>query len=230
MAKDEKQIKAIRRGAHPYEAHARATMDWKGGELKKENQSLYQLAKARVLGLGYGCGHKRFVEVAKMMAGVELSEHEAERTVKSFRASNPLIIQLWNKLHRELRVSFRDGWHGIPLPSGRALHYRNLERRGGDIYGEMVLGEGGRKLYGGKLCENYIQAIARDVMAEKIIELELEGYRVAYHVHDEVVVEIQEDIASDHLDRIANILEKDLSWYEGLPLGVDAEIVDCYKK
>ena len=43
-------------GVPLYEAHARATMGWTGGNLKKENAELYSLAKARVLGLGYGCG------------------------------------------------------------------------------------------------------------------------------------------------------------------------------
>jgi hypothetical protein len=37
-----------------YEAHARATMGWTGGPLKKEGGKLYDLAKARVIALGYG--------------------------------------------------------------------------------------------------------------------------------------------------------------------------------
>jgi len=38
----------------PYEAHARATMNWTGGDLKKENKAMYALSKARILSLGYG--------------------------------------------------------------------------------------------------------------------------------------------------------------------------------
>ena len=47
----------------PYEAHARATMGWSGGDLKTENETLYALAKMRVLGLGYGAGWKSFLRM-----------------------------------------------------------------------------------------------------------------------------------------------------------------------
>jgi len=46
---DNKQLQKIREGFGVYEAHARATMGWTGGSLKKENPSLYRLAKARCL-------------------------------------------------------------------------------------------------------------------------------------------------------------------------------------
>ena len=50
-----------------YEIHARASMGWTGGILKKENPTIYQLAKARVLGLGFGCGWFKFIVLAKKM-------------------------------------------------------------------------------------------------------------------------------------------------------------------
>jgi len=45
----------------PYEAHARATMNWTGGDLKKENKAIYALSKARILSLGYGAGWEKFI-------------------------------------------------------------------------------------------------------------------------------------------------------------------------
>lgn len=39
------------------------------------------------------------------------------------------------------------------------------------------------------LIENVVQAIARDLMAHQAMQLEREGLRVAFHAHDEVVVE-----------------------------------------
>jgi hypothetical protein len=47
VVNDEPVLEKIREGMSIYEAHARATMGWTGGELKKENKELYQLAKAR---------------------------------------------------------------------------------------------------------------------------------------------------------------------------------------
>ncbi|MFZ9725644.1 MAG: DNA polymerase [Ilumatobacteraceae bacterium] len=58
-------------GMSPYEAHARASMGWTGGNLKKEAPQTYALAKARVLALGYGAGWGRFIEMARGYLGSE---------------------------------------------------------------------------------------------------------------------------------------------------------------
>jgi hypothetical protein len=55
----------------PYEAHARASMGWTGGSLKKEAPQTYALAKARVLALGYGAGWSKFIEMARGYLGSE---------------------------------------------------------------------------------------------------------------------------------------------------------------
>ena len=52
-------------------------MGWTGGKLKEEDPGLYALAKARVLGLGFGCGKVRFRDLAKSMVGIELTPEEA---------------------------------------------------------------------------------------------------------------------------------------------------------
>jgi hypothetical protein len=52
-------------GMSPYEAHARETMGWTGGDLKKVEPSRYALAKARILALGYGAGYMKFITMAK---------------------------------------------------------------------------------------------------------------------------------------------------------------------
>lgn len=47
-----------------------------------------------------------------------------------------------------------------------------------------------RSTYGGKLCENVVQAVARDILANSLLNLEAAGYRIVMHVHDEVVAEV----------------------------------------
>jgi hypothetical protein len=55
-------LKECRRSS-PYQAHALRFMGWQGENLKKEDPTLYALAKARVLALGYGAGWQRFLEM-----------------------------------------------------------------------------------------------------------------------------------------------------------------------
>jgi len=54
------------RGTSPYEVHARQSMGWAGGDLKKENPTLYSVAKARVLALGYQAGWKKFIFMLRL--------------------------------------------------------------------------------------------------------------------------------------------------------------------
>ena len=74
LAGNHKLLEEVRKGYAIYEAHARETMGWTGGPLKKENPKLYSLAKARVLGLGYECGWDKFITVAMTLAGVDITE------------------------------------------------------------------------------------------------------------------------------------------------------------
>jgi DNA polymerase len=80
---NEALLQSIRDGFPIYEAHARSSMGWKGGKLKKENEKLYSLAKARVLGLGYGCGWQKFITVAQLMAGIDITEGDREAALEA---------------------------------------------------------------------------------------------------------------------------------------------------
>lgn len=64
LAGDFETLKLCEQGMSIYEVHARRFMGWTGGLLKKENPALYLLAKARVLALGFGAGHIKFLYMA----------------------------------------------------------------------------------------------------------------------------------------------------------------------
>lgn len=60
-----------------------------------------------------------------------------------------------------------------------------------------------RSTYGGKLCENVVQAVARDILANSLLNLEAAGYPIVMHVHDEVVAEVPSGTGSaEELERI----------------------------
>ena len=50
------------------------------------------------------------------------------------------------------------------------------------------------------------------------------------HVHDEVVVEVEEDKAEEALRDITEIMSTPPSWIPDLPLAAEGKILDCYEK
>lgn len=82
--------------------------------------------------------------------------------------------------------------------------------------------------YGGKLAENVTQAVARDLLAWSMRELEKAGYTIVMHVHDEVVLEMPEGLGS--LEEACAIMGRTPSWAEGLPLEADGYECEFYRK
>lgn len=128
----------------------------------------------------------------------------------------------------------------IRLPSGRKMYYfrpRLVERqmtvqkgpKKGEKYTKTnfqyegkVEGSGTKwgKIYshGGKLVENIVQALARDVLAEGLKKAHRMGFRIVMHIHDEIVTEVPEDSPLT-VDDLISCMAAELSWAEGLPLG-----------
>ena len=225
--------------ADAYEIHARSTMGYAESEplqgwCERTGSNLRQLAKARVLGLGFGCGYRRFIEVAKMMAGLDLGEMEAAHIVGDFRKSNPLIVQLWRRL-RNAFSSCNGKDYMLPLPCtqanpelGRFLIYRDV-LVDDDSYHCTVRGE--RMLvHGGLLAENWTQATARDVMASAWIRCAKAGYQPILTVHDELVFEVPVSTAEQDLQSIVQIMEQSMDWAPHLPLKASGKLMDFYRK
>jgi hypothetical protein len=67
LAGNNEFLDLVRQGQDPYEAHARQTMGWTGGNLSaagktdKKAQRLRDTSKGRVLAGGYGCGFRKFI-------------------------------------------------------------------------------------------------------------------------------------------------------------------------
>ncbi len=70
--------------------------------------------------------------------------------------------------------------------------------------------------YGGKLCENTVQATARDILTYALKNVERAGYAVALHVHDEIVSEVLEGTGS--VEEFERIMATMPPWAEGWPI------------
>ena len=125
----------------------------------------------------------------------------------------------------------------IRLPSGRKLYYAH-PHMGVNRFGRPALCYWGVdqrthkwgvvETYGGKLVENITQAAARDCLAEAVERLEAAGYPVAFHIHDEVVIDAPP--GRDNLEEVINIMRQMPSWAEGLPLNADGWVNPFFKK
>jgi hypothetical protein len=200
----------------------------------RTGSNLRQLAKARVLGLGYGCAWLKFIEVARVMAGLDLGMEESKRIVADFRRSNPLIVDLWHRLH--YACAARDGGHyALPLPCTqhdpslrRYLIYRDvifhLETITCTVAGQRM------HVYGGLLTENWTQATARDVLASAWLRCASAGFVPILSVHDELVFELPEATARQDLARIIEIMETPPPWAPHLPLKVEGKLTPFYAK
>lgn len=125
----------------------------------------------------------------------------------------------------------------VELPSGRKLYYlKPLILNGGKFnrpslhYMDALIG-GKQHLtptFGGKLAENLTLAIARDCLCETILRLEANGYRVLFHVHDEVVIEAPADA---DLQPVLDVMAQPIPWAPGLLLkGAGFKTTDYYMK
>ncbi len=230
LAGDNRMMEVLETGVSVYEAHARATMGYTGTEsLKHADPDMYRLAKARVLGLGYGAGAAVFVKIAKAMAGLTISPAQASQVVAEFRRTNPLVLALWKKLEQAFRLRVGKGDFELPLPSGRrSLIYRRVRNLNAGLAAEVQ----GRpvSLFGGKLTENLTSATARDVLGDILLRLDDAGYQVVMHVHDEVVVEVPRSRIDTALKDVEAAMTTNPDWLQGLPLAAETMTSEHYTK
>lgn len=125
------------------------------------------------------------------------------------------------------------------LPSGRALCYPYPEIKevelpwGGTTPGLRFMGEKNHQwqreaTYGGKLVENIVQGVARDVLAEAMIGCDDAFYPIVMHVHDEIVTEVPEGFGS--LEELEGIVSVVPEWATDMPIAAEGWRGKRYRK
>ncbi len=211
------------------------------------NTDLRQKGKIAVLACGYQGGIGALKAMGALQMG--LAEHELQPLVDAWRAANPNIVDLWAQINAAaidtistrqptragpLTFSVESGIFFIELPSGRRLAYVKPRLGENRFGGTSILYDGvttGRKsgtleTYGGKLTENIVQAIARDLLVYSMHRVSQAGHRIVMHVHDEIVVET----ATASAEEICGLMATAPDWAAGLPLAADGYECEFYRK
>lgn len=109
----------------------------------------------------------------------------------------------------------------IVLPSGLALRYPQLSGVPDDRGRiQWLYGEDSKKLYGGKLTENIVQAVARCVMTDGMLRIQKQ-YPCVLTVHDEVVVLVPEAEIDDAEKWVLAQMTMVPKYMPGIPLAAE---------
>lgn len=244
-------LEMIRQGFGVYEAYARVAGLWKDPRpLKKADPHLYKSVKAQVLGLGYGMGPGRYRETAAK-DGILLSDAEAKQTVDIWRRLNPKVVGFWRTLDEDIKkaVLDRSNLLEVVMPTGDYLRHFFVKhwskktadedtgeetfKRGYESFttkGDFTPLSKQGNLWGGTLCENVTQRMARDVLAEAVLRLEDAGLPVVFHAHDEVILEVDIGVKEEAKEEAERIMRVAPNWAPDLPLGVEGDFADTYVK
>jgi DNA polymerase len=170
---------------------------------------------------------------------------EAQKVTYAWRDEYAPIAEGWKTCHAAL-TDIANGverpidpwelcWTGkdyIKLPSGRKIWYPGLHQETGDNgKSEWWYGEGRNRarIYAGKVDENIVQALARDVMADVIDKLHRRyAYKPALLVHDEIVLVVPEQDASEARARLDAAMREETHWWPDLIKWSESDIATTY--
>jgi DNA polymerase I-like protein with 3'-5' exonuclease and polymerase domains len=158
----------------------------------------------------------------------------AKEIINKYREAAYPVVGFWNLCNSLIKHSLSEGKpyqhkcltfekERIILPSGLALRYPDLRLENA----QWVYGSDSKKLYGGKLTENIVQAVARCVMTDGMLRIQ-EKYPCVLTVHDEVVALVPEDDAEEAEKWVLAQMVMDPEYMKGIPLDAEASSAKRY--
>lgn len=257
LADERWRIEVFKTHGKIYEAAASMMFNVPITDIKK-GSDLRTKGKIAELALGYQGGVNALYKMGGDKMG--LSEKEMKFIVEKWRKANPSIVSLWDEINecalecveykkkvvskfKNLVFNFENQSMTIQLPSGRKLYYREPRIVDKAINATFkvkcveykTVDQQTKKwwytvTYGGKLVENIVQAISRDILASSMLRLPKNIFDLIMHIHDEIVAEVEKTTAKQSLELMESILGQEIEWAIGLPLKGDGFITDSYRK
>ena len=251
LAGEEWRLEVFRTHGKIYEASA-ARMFGVPIESVTKGSDYRQKGKIAELALGYQGG----VNALAAMDGGKMDDKTRKMILWQWREANPKIVRSWHEIEDSIH-EYRRGKPAIEcfdgklkirrvmnaleilLPSTRALYYRFLVAgtREFEEYAQTIRfiryvtpRDKEEITYGGKLIENVVQAIARDLLADSMQRLDAAGFDIVAHIHDEIICEVDESEGKEKLEEMCKIMGAKTDWAPELPLKADGYLCNFYQK
>lgn len=232
-------VESFARGEDVYKIMAAAIYGKAEQEITKEERFV---GKTTILGAGYGMGGPKFQAQLKTF-GTDLSTDECARIISVYRSRYPKIPQLWRESQEALRCMVRGQTtklcrndlltvddKGILLPNGLHIFYNGI-REIADAEGKRQFvydtRTGPNKIYGGKVVENFTQAVARCIIGEQMLKI-AKRYKVVLTVHDAIGIIARREEADEARTYVESCMRWVPAWAEGLPVNCESGMGDSY--
>jgi DNA polymerase family A/3'-5' exonuclease len=219
-----------------------------GRTITKKDKLERFVGKIAVLGLGYQMGANKFqntLALGTMGPPVFFEEALCKQIVNTYRRENYKIKQFWDFCTDTILPQMARGIEGsykclrwekdkIWLPNGMALKYPNLrcERNDESGWDEWTYERKGEraKIYGGLLTENIVQALARIIVGEQMLNIDNMGHRVVTTTHDEVVCIAKNARAKKCFADMTKCMRTPPAWCADIPLNCEGGHAINYSK
>jgi len=234
------KLDILRSGGDIYRAEASAQFNVPMEEVTKEQR---QYGKVIQLSCLFGQGARLFRKNAAAgplgMPPIYLSEEESYAMINSYRSSNEKIPAMWRTLDARLnQMTMKDlnetqgcvtfVHEGVIFPSGRMLQYTNLEQNE-DGQWSYCADKRPHGIWGGTFFNNIIQGLARDIVAEQMLEID-KRYKVVSMTHDEAIYCAKIEEADEALAFGIEVFSQPPSWAPDLYLGAEGSHDHSYSK
>jgi DNA polymerase len=206
-------------------------------EITTDDKTERFVGKVCVLGLGYQMGAAKLqITLARGALGgppVHFTLQQCEGIVNTYRVTNNRIKGGWDRCKQiieDMAVGAQGSWkcisweaNTIYLPNGLTLKYPDLKKSINDKGWEewsYASGEMRSKIYGGLLCENLVQALARIIIGEQMVEIDKRD-RVVMTTHDETVTHVKAREADKAFARMMKAMTTAPAWCSDIPLNAE---------
>ena len=153
---------------------------------------------------------------------IDIYRSKAQPVVAFWQLCNDAILTCLSRGKEHPYKCIKFAKESIELPSGLSLRYPNLEGVA-DNKGRIQWQYGGddknkpKRLYGGKIVENVVQAVARCVMTDQMLKIQ-KRYPIVLTVHDECCMLVPESEGEEAFAFVEGVMRTPPAWLPGLPL------------